>query len=200
MNRRLALTAPTLAAWLALTGVALGQPTAARAQPHAALAPAPVRAAECPGAELEPQSANLALVRSATLCLVDQERALHGESPLRLNDKLASAAERHTREMVTEGYFDHVAPDGQTPLERITATGYISGTAHGFVIGENIAWGTYRDATPLAIVRSWIASPPHLANILDGRFRDTAIGVLPAVPGRHEPGATYTQDFGLVLD
>ena len=44
-----------------------------------------------------------------------------------------------------------------------------------------------------------MASPGHRANILDPRFRDTAIGVSTHPPfslARGQAGAIYTQDFG----
>jgi uncharacterized protein YkwD len=46
-----------------------------------------------------------------------------------------------------------------------------------------------------------MASPEHLANILDGDYRDTAIGVAPAAPpslANGQPGAIYTQEFGVI--
>ena len=67
------------------------------------------------------------------------------------------------------------------------------------MIGENLAWGTLSLATPRAIVAAWLASPGHLANILEARYLETGIGVSPAVPvlaERRRPGATYAQEFG----
>jgi uncharacterized protein YkwD len=81
------------------------------------------------------------------------------------------------------------------------AVGYISHAA-GYEVGENIAYGTLWLATPRAIVAAWMASPGHRANILDGRFRDTAIGVsthLASSLSGGQPGAMYTQDFGYVI-
>ena len=76
------------------------------------------------------------------------------------------------------------------------------GPSSGYVIGENLAWGTLGLATPQAIVEAWIASPGHLANILEGQYRDTGIAIVPATPpslGEGEPGATYAQEFGVIL-
>jgi uncharacterized protein YkwD len=70
------------------------------------------------------------------------------------------------------------------------------------VIGENLAWGTYQLATPAAIVSAWTASPGHLANILERQYRDTGIGVVPQVPsslGDGSPGASYAQEFGVII-
>jgi uncharacterized protein YkwD len=72
----------------------------------------------------------------------------------------------------------------------------------GYVIGENLAWGTLSLATPQAIVSAWIASPPHLANILEGGYRDTGIAIAPAVPtalADGVAGATYGQEFGSII-
>ena len=98
-------------------------------------------------------------------------------------------------------YFQHVGPGGQTPLARMRASGYIRGARAAFAVGENIAWGTLWLASPRAIVAAWMASPEHRANILNPRFRDTAVGVSPHVPtamGHGQRGAIYTQDFGVV--
>ena len=70
------------------------------------------------------------------------------------------------------------------------------------MIGENLAWGTLSLATPEAIVNAWIASPEHLANILEGRYRETAIDVEPQVPeslAEGVEGALYTQEFGVIV-
>jgi uncharacterized protein YkwD len=159
-------------------------------------------AAPCPNTELMPDASNVVLVREAILCLINKVRAQHGESPLELNSDLEQAAEGHSRELISADYFAHVSPSGETPVDRVRATGYIPSPAVGYVIGENLAWGTYALATPQAIVSAWVASPGHLANILEGQYRQTGIGVSPAVPaafGAGAPGATYAQEFGVIV-
>jgi uncharacterized protein YkwD len=99
-------------------------------------------------------------------------------------------------------YFEHVGPKGDTPVERMRSTGYIYSDRVGYEIGENIGWGTLWLATPRAVVAAWMASPDHRANILDPRFRDTAIGVSPHPPSslaHGQGGAIYTQDFGVIV-
>jgi uncharacterized protein YkwD len=163
---------------------------------------APAGQSACPDADLMPQSENLPRIRVATLCLINQERALHGESALQTNAKLEQAAQGHTEDMSSGHYFEHVSPRGDTPLSRMFASGYIYSHDVGYDIGENIAWGTLSLATPRAIVNAWIASPEHLANILNAHYRDTAIGVSanpPASLASGQPGAIYTQDFGVII-
>ena len=153
----------------------------------------------CPGADLRPTEQDLGRVRAAVLCLVNRERAGHGERPLAPNKRLGQAAQGHTESMAFGNYFEHDGPRGETPHSRVRATGYISSSQINYGVGENIGWGTLWLATPRAIVAAWMASPGHRANILDGRFRNTAVGVSPHPPfslARGQAGAIYTQDFG----
>jgi uncharacterized protein YkwD len=118
------------------------------------------------------------------------------------NAQLEAAAQSHGHEMIELDYFDHVSPSGLTPVARIRTTGYVPNGEVGYVIGENLAWGTLSLATPQAIAAAWIASPGHLANILESKYRDTGINVLAEVPSslaQDTPGALYTQEFGVIV-
>jgi len=170
----------------------------------AAAAPA-LAARNCTNTRLRPTPSNVALIRGATLCLINRERTARGERPLRPNRRLRRAAQAHSRSMAFGDYFEHNGgggPGGGTPLTRIRNAGYISSSRVGFEVGENIAWGTLSLATPRAIVAAWMSSPEHRANILDPRYRETGIGVSPHPPAslaHGQPGAIYTQDFGVII-
>ncbi len=170
-----------------------------QASPQATIAS--VLSTPCQNTELMPEAGNIEQVEQATLCLVNQERARNDELPLQPNAKLAQAAEGHCQEMVNQDYFAHIAPDGETPLQRIEATGYIPNLHVGYTLGENIAWGTLSLATPSSIVAAWIGSPEHLANILNSAYRETAVGVVAAAPAslaEGQPGAIYAQELGVI--
>jgi uncharacterized protein YkwD len=135
------------------------------------------------------------------MCLVNRERAAHGERALASDPRIERAAQLHTDDMVSGAYFEHVGPRGDTPSGRLREAGYISGSAL-YEVGENIGWGTLWLATPRAMVAAWMASPEHRANILDAGYRDTAIGVAPEAPAslaHGQTGAIYTQDFGQII-
>ncbi len=159
----------------------------------------------CANTSLRPTPGNIALIRSATLCLINRERVAHGERPLRPNRRLRRAAQAHSESMALGDYFEHDGgggPGGGTPLTRIRDAGYISSSRVGYELGENIAWGTLWLSTPRAIVGAWMASAGHRANILDPRYRETGIGVSaqpPASLAHGQPGAIYTQDFGVII-
>ncbi len=112
------------------------------------------------------------------------ERARHGLPPLALDTRLAAAAQAHSADMVHRDFFAHESPDGRQVWDRAVAEGYAYRK-----VAENIAAG---QRTADEVVRGWMASQGHRANILD---RDlTQIGVGRAEGGSY--GVYWTQVFG----
>lgn len=187
----LVLVAVLLAALLvpAATVTADGRASTHRHRAHALGA--------CSSAHVAVRRATLRRARDATLCLLNRVRARHGLPQLRLSPKLSRAARRHSRDMVRHRYFQHNSRDGRSPFTRMRATRYVPRGA-SWTLGENIGWGSGPLAQPIALVRAWMHSPPHRANILSRRFRDVGIGIAPGAPvdTRGRSGATYTTDFG----
>jgi uncharacterized protein YkwD len=178
-------------------------PSAATTAQRDAATIARVLASTCQNTEVRPEADNVQTVDAATLCLVNQVRARNGELPLKPNAELEEAALEHSQEMVSQNYFAHVSPSGETPLERVKATGYIPNEQVGYTIGENIAWGTLQLSTPSTIVAAWVASPEHLANILDSSYTETGMGVeaqAPAAFSEGNAGAVYSQVFGVIVE
>jgi uncharacterized protein YkwD len=162
-------------------------------------ASAPARAPQegCANADVAPTAANVEAVRAAILCLHNQIRADRGLPALRENARLRRAATGHSTDMVTRGFFEHTTPNGTTMVERIRATRYTS-PRFGWALGENLAWGTGSLATPQAIMKAWMESPGHRANVVKRAYREIGIGVVAGVPTDRDSGATYTADFGVI--
>lgn len=158
--------------------------------------PAAARPAACAAGHVDVDRGTVRTARDATLCLLNRARAQHRLPPLRLNGKLSRAARAHSRDMVRRRYFAHESIDGRSFSQRIHAVRYVPRGA-SWSLGENIGWGSGSLAAPAALVRAWMRSPGHRANILSRSFRDIGIGIVPGAPtGRHPGGATYTTDFG----
>jgi uncharacterized protein YkwD len=158
--------------------------------------PKPKPKPACAHADALPTPAALGRMRRATLCLLNAERRRAGLARLHSNRALRHVAARYARLMVQRTFFDHVSPAGSTFVQRILRSGYLH-HARGYHIGENLAWGGGTLATPREIVRAWMASPPHRANILSGLYRHIGVGIslgVPVVGGG--PGATYVNEFG----
>jgi uncharacterized protein YkwD len=156
--------------------------------------PSAAAAGACSAANATASQASERVLVRATLCVLNKARARHNLRPLQLNDKLSTAASRHSRAMVRRRFFSHDSPNGASFVDRIRATGYLSG-ARGWYVGENIAYGSGDRSSPRSIGTAWMHSPPHRANIRSSSFREIGIGLASGTPvGRG--GATYTTDFG----
>jgi uncharacterized protein YkwD len=160
------------------------------AAPASAPAPSPTPASACPDTTTQPTGANAGPIRASVLCLVNAERAGQGMGALTDDARLATAAAGHAQDMVTRGFFAHTTPDGVDFSARIRAAGY----RDYLTVAENLAWGSGVLATPAEIVRAWMASTGHRANILDGTLRESGIGVV--IGGPAAGAATYAQEFG----
>ena len=160
-----------------------------------AVAPAGASAATpCPKADQPAASLTARQMRAATICLLNIERRRHGLAPLHQQARLAAAGTGHARDMVRTKYFSHVSRSGAKFDARIKRTGYAA-NSRGAIVGENLAWGTGDLSSPASIVRAWMNSRLHRANILQPRFRDIGIAIVTGTPG-HGGGATYATEFG----
>jgi uncharacterized protein YkwD len=146
----------------------------------------------CPHSGELPSDHNLGAAATATLCLLNRERAAHGLPPFEREAHLDDASLRQSRDMAARHFFAHVNPDGIDPTQRIFAAGLHPANT----TGENLAWGAEAGGTPSEIVKGWMHSPGHRANVLRRQFHYIGIGIVPAGP---EPtaaaAASYTTDF-----
>jgi uncharacterized protein YkwD len=152
----------------------------------------------CTGADALPGQAAAEDLRGATLCLMNAERAARGLGRLQAQPLLGRVASSYARQMVRGRFFDHTSPGGSTMLARIKSTSYLRDVT-SWSVGENLAWGTGSLATPRAMVRAWMQSAQHRANLLDRHFADVGIGVVAGAPvalEHGELGGTYVTDFG----
>jgi uncharacterized protein YkwD len=160
-----------------------------------ALAAPSAQAANCPGADQLPLLSTTASAKSATLCLLNEQRAANRIAPLRSEPTLEASATSYAQSMVDQRFFAHVSPSGQTLDDRLAS--YISGT-NSFNIGENLAWGQSVLGTPVATVNAWMRSQGHRDNILNANFEEVGLGIVPGSPrgGLLDAGATYAAEFG----
>jgi uncharacterized protein YkwD len=160
-------------------------------------APSASASTGCASADALPPRASASALANATICLVNQERTRRGLRALRVNNRLSQAAVAHANDMVARGYFSHETAGGGSFVDRIVRTGYVPGNAFPS-LGEDLAWGSGPLGSARAIVRGWMNSPGHRANILNRRFREAGIGIAFGAPGGGlgGGGATYALEFG----
>ena len=97
------------------------------------------------------------------LRLVNIERTKRGIAPLRMHKDLQITARIKAGEMVKYNYYEH----GSYP----DLPDYLIKTYYN--IGENIAMG---QTTPAEVVRDWMNSPGHRANILEPEYVYIGVG------------------------
>lgn len=142
----------------------------------------------CPGAR---RRSGARARRIAVGCLVNRARTGAGLNGFSWSRSLARAATRHARDMARRGYFGHQRSGGPSLGRRARAAGW-----RGSSLGEAIAYGCGSKGTPLAVVRMWLASPPHRRILLSHR-RHVGIGISGRPPYRcGGAGATYVLDAG----
>ena len=125
------------------------------------------------------------------IALVNAARAQHGLQPVAAAAPLGQAARAHSTDMGQRGYFGH-GGRGTSFMQRILRQ---PRTAGFNCFGETIAYGAGSGAAPAAIVRQWMASPPHRATLLDPRFRRIGVGIWRGNFDGMPAAALYTADF-----
>ena len=136
--------------------------------------------------------------RAAIRCFLNRERGQRGVGKLERDRRLQKAAQRHTELMLKQDCFSHQCPGESTLESRLRSAAYLIGSLLRWSFGENIAYGTDHYGTPKAIVRAWMNSPGHKANILNSSFEHLGVGFVHGTPGSpRADGGTYTTDFGM---
>ncbi len=100
--------------------------------------------------------------------LVNIERKKNGLKELTYDWELSRVARYKSQDMKDKSYFSHTSPTYGSPFQMMKSFGITYRTA-----GENIAKG---QATPEAVVKAWMNSSGHRANILNSSFTHIGVG------------------------
>ena len=104
------------------------------------------------------------------------EKSFGPAAPLQGSGTLDSVAADHARDMARHDYFEHVDLKGNTPADRVRATGY-----RERLVGENIAYGP---TSAEEVVSGWLHSTGHCENIMDPRFVEMGLAAAPGQGSR----------------
>ena len=122
---------------------------------------------------------------TSLLQAVNQARRAHGLRPLQLDGALVRAAQSHSADMLRGNYFAHGNFQGRM----------IAFHVRGPVAGENLAWGNGPYARTATIVREWLASPEHRANLLHAGWTRIGIGISSGTFLGNTGSSVITADF-----
>jgi hypothetical protein len=102
--------------------------------------------------------------------LINLERQKLGLSALKLNPSLSQSAKLKAEDMFASDYWAHTSPTGKSPWDFFKAAGYSYSIA-----GENLAKDFYDTES---LMRAWMKSPTHKANIVNNKYQEIGIGVV----------------------
>jgi uncharacterized YkwD family protein len=111
-----------------------------------------------------------------TARLVNLERAKAGLPTLVIDAQLSKITSIKAEDMNKNDYFDHTSPTYGAPWDLAKHFGY---TYRSF--GENIAYG---QRSPAEVVKAWMDSPGHKANILNKSYTNIGAGTAKNSQGR----------------
>ena len=104
------------------------------------------------------------------------EKSFEPAPPLQGSGILEGVAADHARDMARHDYFEHVDLKGNSPADRVRATGY-----RERLVGENIAYGP---TSAEEVVSGWLHSTGHCENIMDPRFVEMGLATAPGQGSR----------------
>jgi hypothetical protein len=110
------------------------------------------------------------ITASEVVTKTNSERQKAGLPPVKVNAQLTEAALAKGQDMLNKQYWAHVAPDGVQPWAFFKTAKYDYSIA-----GENLA----RDfSTSEDMLRAWMNSPTHRANIVNPKYQEIGIAVI----------------------
>ncbi|HSO59216.1 MAG TPA: CAP domain-containing protein [Paenisporosarcina sp.] len=170
-------TKPVAAQPVAPKPVEPAKPEATQPAKPAPAAPAKQPAASAPATQAQGSISN---IEQQVLTLTNQERAKGGLKALATDSALMDSARAKSADMSKNNYFSHTSPTLGSPFDQMKARGIQYKAA-----AENIAMG---QQTAAEVVKGWMESPGHRANIMNGTY--THIGI-----GYDANGNYWTQQF-----
>jgi uncharacterized protein YkwD len=162
--------------------IAAGGPSADAAAPRTITGAVPT-ASLALAVRVDPPAAAVSPMLRDMLARVNAERASRGLAPMRYDDRLVLAAQRHSDDQARSGRMSHTGSDGSNVAVRVDRVGYSWRS-----LAENVAYG-YPDVE--AVTAGWMESEGHRRNILSANVH---IGVGLAIGADGLP--YWTQVFG----
>ena len=119
--------------------------------------------------------------------LSNDQRAAQNLPPIVWSNDVARIARLHSENMAKDNFFSHKGLDGKMVNNRADLLGVKDWRS----IGENIAFNRGYENPAEFTVECWMKSDSHRENLLDNRWKESAIGVAVAADGSYY----FTQVF-----
>jgi len=124
--------------------------------------------------------------QSEMIASVNAQRSAAGLGPVERCGALERAAQAHSEDQAAASTMTHTGSDGSSLRTRVDRSGYAGWRG----LAENVAAGQSDITT---VMGSWMNSPGHRANLLNGSYTHIGVGRAPGGTG----ALYWTQVFGL---
>ena len=129
-----------------------------------------------PGQKLTiPDQSSVKALEAEVIRLVNIERSKKGLQALKADWEISRVARYKSQDMINKKYFSHTSPRYGSPFKMLETFGIRFSSA-----GENIAYG---QQTPAAVMKSWMNSSGHRANILSPSYTHIGVGLAKSSSG-----------------
>ena len=115
------------------------------------------------------QTASMNANEKEVFNLINEQRTKNGLQALKVDDEVQRVARIKAQDMVDSNYFSHTSPTYGSPFDMLKSFKVSYKSA-----AENIAGNSSNSSA----VTSWMNSSGHKANILNGSYTHTGIGVV----------------------
>ncbi len=119
-----------------------------------------------------------AVISALLVDYANQDRVADQLNGLKINPKLAAAAQAKADDMAAKGYFSHTTPEGYDSWHWFRLVGYDYSYA-----GENLAVDFSESSD---VEKAWMASPTHRENILNAHYTEIGIATAKGTYKGHE--------------
>jgi len=155
----------------------------------------------------EPVTRAQPALERALMRQMNRARTIRGLKPLRTRASLHRAARKHSAHLAVLGRLEHDGPGGAPFWTRMVAAGYPAratmgenlalvggcGRPPGYIQLRRTARAAANDRQARRVVRLWLNSPRHRANLLSPAFRFAGAGT---VSDGRCAATVYTADYG----
>jgi len=111
---------------------------------------------------------------------INDIRVANGLNPVIYSEDLAPAARWHSQDQARRRCIAHIDSLGRNAGDRLDDI-----RVPWLRYGENVGYVWGYDDPCTTVVRAWLASPGHAANLLDPRLVESAVGVAQSADGTY---------------
>lgn len=120
------------------------------------------------------QTIDFSVKETRLFLIINQLRIDHQQEELTPSLLLTLAARLHAMDLSSNKMAaSHEGSNGSLPWNRSKDVGY-----KGFCVGENVFWISGNELTPEGVLKAWVESKGHYANLINPKYKQIGLSIL----------------------